>query len=240
MDKNRMWMIGSVLVMVLVLVLGVLLGIMPQLSATAAADEQRASVAESNAGQALILAQLKKDFEGIESLKSELIPLDASVPSGTNMPAFVTQLDALAAASQVTLTGITVSDAVPYAPVVAPIPAPVAVAEGADSTSTPTPTPTVAAIEPGAGVPPVTNDQINASNFASLAITVSVTGSYADALNFVSGLQSGERLFLVSGLTTTVKEGDEENATPGGVTATISGLVYVLVPPAAASAAAAG
>lgn len=233
MNKNRLWVIASVLVMVLVLVLGVVVGIQPQLAATAAANEQRASVEASNAGQAAVLAQLKKDYAGIDKLKEELAPLSDSVPQGTEMPAFVNQLDALAGASQVTLTGITVADAVPYAPVAAPAVAPV-VTGGATPAPAPTPAPTPApsATAPAAGVPPVTNPQITAENFASLAVSISVSGSYGNALNFVNGLQTGKRLFLVSGLRTT--PGD----TPGIVTATITGLVYVLVPPATGAAAA--
>lgn len=226
MDKNRLWMIGSVLVMVVVLVGGVLLGIQPQLAAAAAANEQRASVEASNAGQAAVLEQLKKDFEGLDTLKDELAPLSASVPSGTRMPAFIKQLDALAIGTQVTLDGFTISDAVPYTPVEAPA-APDAASDAASPATSPD-----AAVAPTAGVPPVTNEQITADNFASMVVTVTVSGSYANALSFVDGLQSGERLFLVSGLTTTAKESIEEESSSGEVTASITGLIYVLVPPA--------
>ncbi|TFC91824.1 MULTISPECIES: hypothetical protein [Cryobacterium] len=224
MNKNRLWTISSVLVMVLVLMLGVLLGIQPQLAATSAANDQRISVQASNAGQAAVLVQLKEDFAGIDKLKADLAPLSDSVPNGTDIPAFVNQLDALASASQVTLTGITVADAVPYAPVVAPVEA------ATETTQDATPEPTTsAAPAPTAGVPPVTNPQITVDNFASLAVSITVSGSYANALNFVSGLQTGSRLFLVSGISTS-KEAESVD-----VTATITGLVYVLVPPASAA-----
>lgn len=230
MDKNRLWMIGSVLVMAVVLVGGALLGLQPQLAAAAAANEQRISVEASNAGQAAVLAQLKKDFEGIDALKAELAPLSASVPSGTRMPAFVKQLDALAGMTQVTLDGFTVSEATPYAPVEAPA---ATVADPAAAAAAP---PTDAAAVPTAGVPPVRNEQITADNFASMAVTVTVSGSYGNALNFVNGLQNGERLFLVSGLTTTSQDAGEEESNGGNVSAVITGLVYVLVPPAAPGA----
>ncbi len=230
MNKNRLWMIASVLVMVLVLVLGVLLSIQPQLSSAAAADEQRASVEASNAGQSAVLAKLKTDFEGIDKLKAELAPLSDSVPRGTEMPAFVNQLDALAGASQVTLTGITVADAVPYAPVAAPVVAAPAATEGEAATPAPTPS----AAPSTAGVPPVSNPSITAENFASLALTVTVSGSYGNALNFVNGLQTGKRLFLVSGLSTS--KDTAAGSRSDTVTATITGLVYVLVPPATAAA----
>ncbi|MEC5152208.1 hypothetical protein [Cryobacterium sp. GrIS_2_6] len=223
MDKNRIWVIGSVVVMVAVLAIGLLLGIQPQLAAVATADQARAAVEASNAGQAAVLAKLKSDYAGIDALKAELVPLQASVPSGTEMPSFVTQLDALAGSKSVTLTGMTVSDAVPYA-------APAALAStGTDSATTGTP----------AAVMPVTNAQITATTFASLAVSITVTGSYAHALDFISGLQSGQRLYLVTGITTAPLAADSttdsKTSATGDITATITGLVYVLVPPATAA-----
>ena len=53
----------------------------------------------------------------------------------------------------------------------------------------------------------------------------------ANALNFVDGLQTGKRLFLVSGLTTKPSED-----VSGAVDAVISGYIYVLVPAPKASA----
>lgn len=221
MDKNRLWTIGCILVMVAVLVGGIFLGVQPQLAAAAAANQQRESVEASNAGQAAVLEQLKTDFDGIDVLKAELEPLSASVPSGTRMPALVNQIHALAGATQVTLDGLTVSDATPYTPVEAP---------AAESESEPPAEPTPATAAPTAGVPPVTSPLITAANFASLAVTVTVTGSYGNALNFVNGLQTGDRLFLVTGLTTTAEAPAEGEESTGEVTAAISGLVYVLVP----------
>jgi hypothetical protein len=110
---------------------------------------------------------------------------------------------------------------------------PSAAAAPAASGSTPTPTPTAAPsaaaapLDPKAGVPPVTNSKITAINFASLAVQVTVTGTYENALDFVNGLQTGQRLFLVSGLNTAPLEGENSSRV---VTATISGLVYALVP----------
>ena len=228
MDKNRIWMIGSVLAMVLILALGGLLVVQPQLAAAALADEDRVAVEASNAGQATVLKQLRADFAGIDVLRDELAPLTASVPSGTAMPAFVNQLDALASASQVSLAEITVADAVPYAPVVAPVVAAPTAAPG--STPSAAPTPTAEEIAPTAGVPPVTSAQITAENFASLEVTIQVSGSYGNALDFVNGLQTGKRLFLVTGYSTATSTGPDAAASTD-VVATITGLVYVLIPP---------
>lgn len=239
MDKNRLWMIGSVLIMVIVLAVGVLLGIQPQLAAKATADEQREAVTAANASQSTILAQLEKDFEGLGGLRADLKPLRDSVPTTAEITAFVKQLGTLAERSQVVLTGFTVSDAVPYAPVEV-----VAGADEVDASAEPNETETTpaegAVVAPLAGVPPVTSAQITAGNFVSLSVTVTVNGSYGSALEFVNGLQTGERLVLVSGITTAEGTNEEGESGSGNVTAQVTGLVYVLLPDAAAAAVPAG
>ncbi|MDJ0325041.1 hypothetical protein QMG61_14845 [Cryobacterium sp. PH31-AA6] len=242
MDKNRLWVVASVLAMGAILALGFLLGIQPQLTATAAANSERANVEATNSAQAAVLDQLKTDFAGIEVVRAELAPLSASVPTGTEMPAFVNQLSELAAQSQVTLTGITVSEAQAYAPVVAPVlavPAVEAPAADANTTTDPTTIPAPAELAT-AGVPPVVDPRISATNFASLGVQIQISGDYDRVLDFVSGLQAGSRLFLLSGLSTVAATSPADGAAPasgGTVDATITGLVYVLVPPAGATAA---
>jgi hypothetical protein len=44
----------------------------------------------------------------------------------------------------------------------------------------------------------VTNSQVTAANFVAIPVTISVNGTYGQALNFVDGLQHGKRLFLVT------------------------------------------
>ena len=225
MERHRLLMIAAVLAMTVVAVLGFVVGVQPQLGNLAAAEESRAAAQQRNTEQAAVVAALKQQFAGLAELQAELVPLQASVPSDTELPAFVTQLDALAGASGVTLSSLTVSDAQPYTPVAAPV-APV-VAE-ADAAGSPTPAPTAAPSAPSAapapGVPPVSSAKITAANFASVAVQITVTGTEAGALDFVYGLQTGSRLFLVTGLKTSMTD------TPGSVDATITGLIYVLVP----------
>lgn len=227
MDKNKLWIIGSVFVMVVVIVLGWILGIQPQLAAGTAADEERAAVETTNDGHVALLDRLKSDFKDVKTLKRDFVSLGKSVPAGTAMPAFVDQVDALAGENQVTLTGMTVADAQAYKPVAAVVGVPAVEAAstpGASEAAAPAPAP----VSP-AGVPPVTNTRITTSNFASMKVDITIAGGYGRVLDFVSGLQNGSRLFLVDGLSTRASEGG-----PGTVSATVSGLVYVLVPPGAA------
>lgn len=237
MDKNRMWVIGSVLAMVAVLLLGWVAGIQPQLAAAATADDERSTVEQTNIIQEAALAKLKEDFAGIDALKATLVPLAASVPSGTEAPAFVSQIDALAVAHGVTLAGITMADPVAYTPVVPPA---AVAADGTDAAAADAPAAGSAEAVPTpeaavAGAPPVTNSQITATNFASLAVSIDVSGSYTNVLNFVSALQSGTRLFMVTGLKTAAVPD-----APGEVTATISGFIYSLVAEGAATEVGAG
>lgn len=225
MDKNRIWTIGSVLLIVAVLGLGFLLGVQPQLAAIATANTERAAVEATNAAAEAKLAALKKQFEGIDELKAELATLVESVPTGANAPELVDQLDALAKGIGVTLTSITVADAQPYTPVEAvaapaPEPAPESGEASADAV--------VVVPEPVAppGAPPLTNPLVTPGNVAVLQVQVSVKGSYAQVLDYVNGLQSGKRLFLVTALSTTASS--ENN---GVVEATIGGLVYAALTP---------
>ena len=236
MDRNRLWLIGLVAAMVAVVAVGWLLGIQPQLAAVATADQSRATVQAQNATNEAVLAKLKKDYSSIDELKQKLVSLRQSVPASAEMSAFVTELDMLAGANQVTVNSITVSDAMPYTPPVAPAPAPT---PSASPSATPSATPSPVAappVEPTAP-PTVTNSKITAANFIAIPIQLALSGSYSNVLNFVSGLQTGPRLFLVTALST--KESAVAGAPAGAVDSTVGGFVYVVLDPGAAAAKAA-
>lgn len=226
MDKNRIWIIASVLMIAAVLGLGFLIGVQPQLAAIGVANDERAAVETTNALAEAKLAALKKDFESIDALKAELAPLVKSVPTDAQAPELVDQLDAMAKQFAVTLVAITVSDAQPYTPVAEVPVAAVPVAEGAESADAAPVDQPEPATAPPVGAPPVVSPLITPDNFAVLQVQVSIKGSYAQVLDYVNGLQTGERLFLVTSLSTT---SPDENA--GVVEATIGGLVYAAQTP---------
>ncbi|TFD35501.1 hypothetical protein E3T34_02865 [Cryobacterium sp. TMT1-62] len=226
MDKNRLWVLGAILVMGITVVIGWSLGISPKLNEVSATKAERASVEEQNAGFELQLSVLKEQFESIGDLKEDLAQLRRAVPQGADIPVLVGQLDEIAALNGVTLTAITVSDAQPYAPVVAPVPVDAAPIEGAASAGTePAPTVEAAPVAPAtpAAAAPVVNDLITAANFVAVPITLAVDGGYDEVLNFIEGVQKGERLVMVTTFTTSTP------AESGNVTATISAFVYVLL-----------
>lgn len=69
---------------------------------------------------------------------------------------------------------------------------------------------------------------VSAQNFIVLTINLKVEGTREQVLDFVSALQSGDRLFLVNSLNVVRGTDAEEN-----YTGSISGFVYVLVDPTA-------
>ncbi|MEJ3404466.1 hypothetical protein WDJ51_06955 [Rathayibacter sp. YIM 133350] len=239
MDRHRLWVIAYIVIAVAVVAGGWFLGVQPQLAAAGGAIVQRADIDASNATQEKLIVQLQKDKDGIDALKADLATLSQSVPLGTGAPDFVNQLHALAQSSNVTLSAFSVAEPTAYAPAVPdPAAATAAAAASPGATPSPTPTPTPAATPaptpaaPTPGMPPATNSLITASNFATMQVDISVKGDYANVMNFVSGLQTGSRLFLVTSLSTKKSDGES-------VDGTISGFIYALVPPAAPAAPAA-
>lgn len=238
MDRNRLWMIGAIVVMGAAIGLGWLLGISPQLEAAAAANTTRAQVETQNAGYEQKLVALKKQFENIGDLQTELAQLRKSVPSEGAIPAFVGQLDAISKEHKVELTGISVSDGQPYVP---PAP-PAAPAADAAAGATPAPAPAPAAgAEPAAAVDPAVK-LITADNFVAIPISLTVNGDYSRVLDFIKGVQTGTRLVLVTAFNTTAASagaggtasdpGAASTESGSAVTANISAYVYVLLDPA--------
>ena len=261
MDRNRLWVLGAVLLIGATAVLGWTLGISPKLTQASVADADRAAIETQNSAYEAQVATLKKQFEGIGDLKSNLAALRLAVPSAAEIPAFITQLDAIGQQHQVTLTDIKVNDAQLYVPVAAAAStAPSAVAPGtADATpaagGTPPPAaaapvvPTVA--EAAAALAPKPSALVTAANFVYVPVTLTIDGSYGNVLDFIEGLQKGTRLVLVTTFSTSpavapapVEAEDTSAGTvPGAsdaVTATISAIVYVLLDLNAAVAAPAG
>ncbi|MBG6238964.1 Tfp pilus assembly protein PilO [Mycetocola sp. CAN_C7] len=221
MDKTKIWILASAIVMVGILALGWFVGVDPQLKAKASTDEQRISVEAQNTATELTIVKLKKDFETIDDLKTQLAGLRGSIPAEGQLPSFLTQLDTLAAASNSKVTSLTVSEAIPYtapATSVAPVEEPVdSEGEAPDAD---------AAAEPEAPDVPdtITDPRITPENFVAIPVEVQVEGDRDAARAFISELQHGPRLFMATNITIAPIEDK-----PGVFTATISGYVYVLL-----------
>jgi len=227
-DRNRLMMIVAVLAGVAVLALGFLLGVQPQLAAAAEARSQQESVDAQNEALRATTQQLRSESERLPDLRTELAAAAASVPADPAMPTLLRQLDEMAAGAGVTVSGFTTADAVSYeVPASAAAPAAdasastegTAPAEGEAAPEATTPA------EPAA--PPLATDPlVTAATFSTIAVTVDVQGEYAQALEFVDRLQKGDRLFLVTSITSS--EPEEGEAAAEGQTWTVGGLVYVM------------
>jgi Tfp pilus assembly protein PilO len=233
-----------------VLVLGWFVGIQPQLAAKALSDVQRYSVATENEATETALVVLKDDYGNIEALRTELAALRESLPAAAEISAFLTQLDAIALSSDTQVNTITIADPVPYtvpatAVVVPEVPADTP-AEGADAAegaeaNTEEATEAVVPEVPTGPVAPLvpTDPMITETNFVAIPISLSVGGSYANALNFVDQLQHGKRLFMVTQFASSEADtaaapdenGGDVKAAPAasGATTTISGYIYALL-----------
>ncbi len=222
MNRNRLWVIGSVTVMAVLLVGGWFLGVQPLLAGAATATLDRLGVDAQNAAQQAAITQLAAENDKLPELEAEFRELSASIPGSPNTSAFIKGLDSHAASAGVHLDGFTVGNAQAYA-----IPAS-AIVVTPDPSATADPNAPVTA-PPPVGSVAITNPLITPENFVGISVGVDVTGPYTSVLDFVKGLQSGDRLFLVTAISTvrSAESGDENT-----VTAHIDGLIYVLKQPA--------
>ena len=220
---NRLWIIGLATITVVLLVAGWFIGIQPLLTAAAAADAERSSIETLNDAKALSIAQLAIDNENIDELEEEYSALKRSIPNTKGSAAFISGLDGLASQSGVRIEAITLGDAqaytVPASAAVVAAPDPAETTDEAEADAAPP-----APAEP-VGAVAVTNSLITPSNFVGVAVTVNVLGSYDAVLNFVNGMQMGDRLFLLTAFTSST------NADTADVTATVTGMIYVLKQP---------
>ncbi|WIE61238.1 type 4a pilus biogenesis protein PilO [Curtobacterium sp. MCLR17_032] len=225
MTRNRLNMVLAVIGMVVVAVGGFFLGVQPQLARAAADDTQQSTVQQENALKSVELARLRKQAKTLPEMQAELGRLEASVPSATKMSAFYDEIGQAASAAGVTVSAITTSDAVAYTPPVSEPTTP-----SATGTPTPTPTPTPEPVaSASASAPPVATDaSITASNFSVVPVTVSVDGSFDQALSFVGRAQALQRLYLVNSITSSASDPSLESTQTSSTTWNFSGYVFVL------------
>ena len=247
MDRNKLLMILIGVGTVAILVGGFFLGVQPSLQAAAAADAARQAAFATNQVNQAALDALESQNKKIGELTGELEALRLSVPSEQNLDSFIDAVDAAAAAEGLVVQNVTPADATAYAPQGASAPAPqpsstATPAPSATPTPTPTPAPGAAPSPAGAQAPAVhTDPSISAANFLAIPVKIGVGGPLDHTIAFVHRLQTGSRLFLVSGLDGGVDGGAKSaaggsaTAAPTGPTETysVSGYVYVLAKAAA-------
>jgi len=219
---NRLWAIGAVTVMLITLVAGWFIGAQPMLAAAAKDDADRVSLEAQNVAQQAQIAVLTEQNKDLPAIEADFKALQKSIPGSPNTAAFIDGLNGLAVTTGVQVSSITVGETIAYTP-----PAPVVVPDASTDGSTPAPEATAApapVVETGYTVS--SSPLITAENFVAIKVGVELKGSYEAVLNFVKGLQSGSRLVLVTGFTSTTDAVDGSQ-----VVAHVDGLLYVIKQP---------
>ncbi|WP_375401003.1 hypothetical protein [uncultured Amnibacterium sp.] len=214
MTRDRLWATGLVAVIVLVLLLSVVLGVAPALKEAQANNAERASVDALNQTQSLALTSLVSDKRNMAALQTRLAKANAALPAKPQLSSLLGELNSLEHKYGVHLTGYTGGDAEKFD----------ASASGATSTSAPATaaTPAPSAAPTSTSSTSTTAAPTSASGLYSIPVQVQAAGDYADLVDFVGGLQTGKRLFVVK--TLTIGTGSAS----GAFSATVNGYVYLL------------
>jgi len=210
MKTNRIWLLGTAIVVIAVLALGYLLGISPKLTELAAGEASLTTVTAQNAQEQAKLLSLQKEFENIDELQDQLDELQAAIPADVSLPDFIRQLNELAATTQVRIDSITTGP--PEAYITPGVPGTIL---DADRNVVPLPAAPASLI--------------------TVNFSIKVSGPAGSIQNFTEGLQKGKRLFLARGLVinSVIVSATEDAEASTSFDGEIQGLAYVLEVPAA-------
>jgi Tfp pilus assembly protein PilO len=214
MNTNRLWVFGAVIAMFAIAVGGWFVGISPVVAEAAAADQQFASVTQSNSASQAKLVQLKQQYANIDPLQKSLDSLRQSIPEGADASGFLQELDNLSVAEGVTITTVTISSATVYQASGAGSAASSAAATGTTSTATPTPAPSPTTA-------PATPTSTPSGQFVQIPVLIVVTGSFDAVRNFLGALQTGTRLYFA----TSVQIGQSSS---GNASGSFTGDIFTL------------
>ena len=169
---NRLWILGTLVLIAGTLLGSYFLGVAPALNAAATADRDKASVQALNRTQEQKLKELKEQFENIDTLRSDLEKTRTVVPSAPDETPLLAQLHAMSVASGARVDHITFEDPTPYIP------------------GAPTDPEVVAAIP-----------SVSSGNFLIIPVELKVIGTTAQTVEFLRALQKGDRFFLAYDMT---------------------------------------
>ena len=148
--------------------------------------------------------------------------MQLGIPLAADIPAFVVQLDAIAAQHQVTLDQISISDGTGYVPV-----EPVAAATGTDAT---TDAGAVASTDESVATAVPTSPGLTPATYISIPVSIEASGTSSTVLDFLAGLQYGNRIIAIN--TFSIDAGTTSDI----VTISIVAEIYVLTDPSAQAA----
>ena len=222
MNRDRLWGLIWIAAVGTVVLLSTLLGIVPKVEESNTAAHELTTVEAQNTKHEAALATLKADFANIDELRDDLADVQLGIPLAADIPAFVVQLDAIAAQHQVTLDQISISDGTGYVPV-----EPVAAATGTDAT---TDAGAVASTDESVATAVPTSPGLTPATYISIPVSIEASGTSSTVLDFLAGLQYGNRIIAIN--TFSIDAGTTSDI----VTISIVAEIYVLTDPSAQAA----
>jgi len=225
--KASGWAAGTAIIAVVILIASWFLVISPKLSAAQDDRAQTETVKQHTVVLSTQLATLKKQFDALETTRSDLAALRKQIPTSAQLTDYLRKLSDLATTHTVVITSLMPGVALPFvaapAAAAAPKPTPTATAAAA-APAAPADTPTVTTPAAAGGVPCL----------AVISVSITVVGTYPNILGFISDVQSTtDRLFLVTCLTATAQQkvaasGGRPPTAAGDLELKVDGLAYVL------------
>ncbi|QNO37773.1 type II secretion system protein M [Protaetiibacter sp. SSC-01] len=174
--STQIWGLITVVVVVGVLAAGWFLGVSPQLTAQAQAESQRKTALAQNDSIRATIAELEREQDNLAAYKERDAQLQVAIPTTVDSADFITDLNWLAVASNVTIEQISINEVTPYT------------APGRSTDE---------------DLAPVTDSRINGDNFLLVPVSLSVSGGWNEVLAFTHGVQANGRLVLVTKVSTT-------------------------------------
>jgi Tfp pilus assembly protein PilO len=116
MSLQRVWVFASIALAAVILLLGWFLAISPLLSAAGEANSQRVQVAAENKAHEAKIAELKIQFQDIDTLRAELADMQLGLPPTEATDSLLDQLAAKAVTNAVTIAEVNVTGAVSFLP----------------------------------------------------------------------------------------------------------------------------
>ncbi len=232
-NSSRLYGILAGAVIIAVILLGWFGAISPQLQQITLDQDQITSVNAQNDVLTQTLSTLKSESDRLPELHDELDALRLQVPESPEVDSFVRELQLIAAANGIDLTGLTVSEAALYPAATAVAAAPTA---APSATATPAPVPTNLTT-PVTTTPTTSSSDVQPSpalapNLYTINLIMTVSGPGDGIIAFVNALQKGTRIFLVTSVNLSTQAADALG------TATISGYMFIVSTPATRAAAA--
>ena len=241
--KKSTWIGATVFVALVLMAAAWFAGVSPTMSQAADLRDQTAKVTSSNEVLSAKITKLATEFKSLPDYQKQLTALRTQVPTTAQLSDYLRALDAIATAHSVVLTTITPSPAQAFVAGVGTAPKPVPTpTTTASAGAMPSPTTGTGSATGGTAAPAAAASSAVPAGFAAIPVSLTVVGTYANTLAFLSDLQTATpRLFLVAGFTGTsqqkaVAAGGRPATQIGDQELAITGFLYVL-PDATAAAA---